>query len=321
MSWQYQEEPRVSPAGKNFDMLTILILLFAAEPTYDTKIRKIRELRAEELEAARFERYEEMANIRLERDTEIASITANERADLDSIRTEATQKLQRVLAQQEQCEAEGEAVEATCRTEWNGKIEETRAAYEELKETVREERDVEVEQIRLSMEAEQANITSETTTQYEAIQQSKSQQLVTLKNEREVECAAAGFEEACVDRFDDHIEEARVAMEEEMEHLRLEQVKALQTIESTRTKQVEELEIQRQEKVDALREEWKVSCTEKCTVCRETQEELLEEVHLEYEEQITMKRIHWDNQEKITRNEWKDIIHNTRVQRQSQIDR
>ena len=87
-------------ADKNFNMLTVHILLFPAEPTCETKIRKIREQRDDELEDARFDQEEEMANIRLERDTEVANITAQERADLESIRTEKTQELQRVLAQQ-----------------------------------------------------------------------------------------------------------------------------------------------------------------------------------------------------------------------------
>ena len=45
-----------------------MILLFAAEPTCDTKVRKIRNQRDGELEDVRFEREEEMANIRLDRD-------------------------------------------------------------------------------------------------------------------------------------------------------------------------------------------------------------------------------------------------------------
>merc|ERR1712241_552268 len=239
------------------------------EPTCTTKIRKIREQRDEELEDTRFEREEEMANVRLERGTEIANITAQERDDLETIRTEKTEELQRVLAQQEQCEGEGEGVEATCRTQWNEQIEETRAEYEGQKETVREERDVELEHIRQSLDRELSNITSEMTTRYDAIQQSREQQLERLREEREEECAAAGFEAECTDRFDDQIEDARIAMEAELE---------------------------RQARLDALREEWRVSCTDRCTVCRENMEELLEAVHLEFEEKITLARIHWDEQ-------------------------
>merc|ERR1712241_1566493 len=215
------------------------------EPTCETKIRKIREQRDEELEDTRFDQEEEMANVRLERDTEIANITATERDDLETIRTEKTEELQRVLAQQEQCEGEGEGVEATCRTQWNEQIEETRAEYEGQKETVREERDVELEHIRQSLDRELSNITSEMTTRYDAIQQSREQQLERLREEREEECAAAGFEAECTDRFDDQIEDARIAMEAELE---------------------------RQARLDALREEWRVSCTDRCTVCRENME-------------------------------------------------
>ena len=143
------------------------------------------------------------------------------------------------IPKQEQCEVEGEAIEATCRTEWNEKIEETRAEYEGQKELVREERDVEVEHIRQSMDAELASITSEMTTQYEAIQQSREQQLERLREKREEECAAAGFEEECTDRFEDQIEAATRAMEEELERMRTERERALQNIETLRTEQVE----------------------------------------------------------------------------------
>ena len=84
---------------------------------------------------------------------------------------------------------------------------------------------------------------------------------------------------------------------------------------------MEDLEIQRQERLDALREEWRVSCTDRCTVCRENQEELLEAVHLEYEEMITLARIHWDEQVRITETQWKDAIDHARVQGQAEIDR
>merc|ERR1712241_441124 len=143
------------------------------EPACETKVRKIRQQRDEELEDVRFAREDEMAQIRLNRDKEIASIIAEENEQLGAIRTEKTQELQKVLAQQEQCAVEGDVVEQTCRTEWNLQIEETRAQFEERKEKVREERDVELELTRQSMDAELAKVTSEMTTQYEAIQQSR----------------------------------------------------------------------------------------------------------------------------------------------------
>merc|ERR1719410_618793 len=121
------------------------------------------------------------------------------------------------------------------------------------------------------------------TTRYDAIQQSREQQLERLREEREEECAAAGFEAECTDRFDDQIEDARIAMEAELERMRHERDRALQDIETQRAAQVEELELERQARLDALREEWRVSCTDRCTVCRENMEELLEAVHLEYE--------------------------------------
>jgi len=123
-------------------------------------------------------------------------------------------ELQTVLAQQEQCAPQGDTIEATCRTEWNQQIEETRAHFEEQKEIVREERDLELENTRQAMDAELARVREEYTTQYEAIQQSREQQLMRLTEEREAECAAAGFEEECTDRFNDQIEAERVRMEQ-----------------------------------------------------------------------------------------------------------
>ena len=115
---------------------------------------------------------------------------------------------------QEQCAPQGDTIEATCRTEWNQQIEETRAHFEEQKEIVREERDLELENTRQAMDAELARVREEYTTQYEAIQQSREQQLMRLTEEREAECAAAGFEEECTDRFNDQIEAERVRMEQ-----------------------------------------------------------------------------------------------------------
>ena len=103
--------------------------------------------------------------------------------------------------------------------------------------------------------------------------------------------------------------------------MRVEWYKAVQKIETVRTEQVEKLEIQRHDRVEALIKEWRISCGKHCTVCREAQEELLEAVHLEYEEQITYVRIHWDEQLKITVTEWKDAMDRVRVQGQAKIDR
>ena len=50
---------------------TILFLLPVAEPTCDTKVRKVRVQRDKELEDALFDGEEEMAQKRLERDKEI----------------------------------------------------------------------------------------------------------------------------------------------------------------------------------------------------------------------------------------------------------
>ena len=68
---------------------------------------------------------------------------------------------------------------------------------------MREERDLELENTRQNLDAELARVRAEYTTQYEAIQQSREQQILRLTEEREAECAAAGFEAECTDRFDD----------------------------------------------------------------------------------------------------------------------
>ena len=79
--------------------------------------------------------------------------------------------------------------------------------------------------------------------------------------------------------------------------------------------------MERQERLDALRDEWRVSCSDKCTVCRETQEQLLEKVHLEYEEKITNARIHWDEQVRIAEKQLKDSMDLIRMPRLMNIDR
>merc|ERR1712117_920028 len=232
------------------------------------------------------------------------------------IRTSHTAELQGVLASQEQCAVQGDNIEATCRTEWNRQIEETRAHYEEQKEIVREERDLELENTRQNLDAELARVRAEYTTQYEAIQQSREQQILRLTEEREAECAAAGFEAECTDRFDDQIEAERVRMEQELERMRLERDRALLEIETRRTG-----ELERQGRLDTLREEWRVSCTDQCDVCRETQEELLEEVHLEYEEKILLARLRFDEETSVTETRWKETMDLERVQATAVIDR
>jgi len=291
------------------------------EPACETKVRKIREQRDAELEDVRFDREEEMAQIRLERDREIANIANMENENLEATRTDFAEQLQVVLASQDQCIVEGDVYEETCVSDWNRQIDEMRAHYEEQKEMVREERDMEIENTRQNMDADLARITADMDAQYEAIMASREQQLERLRAEREEECAAAGFEELCTDRFDDQIEEERRRMEAELEHMRLERDNALLDIETRRTAETEMLEAERQGRLDALREEWKVSCTDQCTVCRETQEELLEAVHLEYEEKLDLARINYDEETIETEQMWKDTIDLYRIQMQAEIDR
>ena len=93
--------------------------MFAAEPVCQTKVKKIRQQRDAELEGVRFDKEALMAQVRLDRDREIADIAARENEQLELIRATFVQQLERVLAEQGQCDAKGDAVEATCRTQYN----------------------------------------------------------------------------------------------------------------------------------------------------------------------------------------------------------
>ena len=85
--------------------------------------------------------------------------------------------------------------------------------------------------------------------------------------------------------------------------------------------QVKELEKAREDRLDALRKEWKIACTDQCTMCRETQEELMEAVHLEYEENIGKARIHGDEEARATETEYKDNMDQVKTEGQAEIER
>ena len=93
--------------------------LFAAEPVCQTQLKKIRKQRDAELEGVRYDKESLMAQVRLDRDRKIADIVAQEIERLDAIRADFVQKLAKVLAEQGKCDARGDAVEATCRTQYN----------------------------------------------------------------------------------------------------------------------------------------------------------------------------------------------------------
>ena len=85
---------------KNSIGIQFFLCCCAAEPTCETKVRKIRGQRDIELENRRFAGEEEMAQKRLDRDAEIAGITKQEREQLGKLRTEKTKELEGVLEQQ-----------------------------------------------------------------------------------------------------------------------------------------------------------------------------------------------------------------------------
>ena len=64
-----------------------------------------------------------------------------------------------------------------------------------------------------------------------------------------------------------------------------------------------------------------MACTDQCTMCRETQEELMEAVHLEYEENISKERIHADEEVRATEKEWKDNMDQVKVEGKAEIER
>ena len=56
-------------------------------------------------------------------------------------------------------------------------------------------------------------------------------------------------------------------------------------------------------------------------MCRETQEELMEAVHLEYEENISKERIHAEEEVRATEKEWKDNMDQVKVEGKAEIER
>merc|ERR1712046_288755 len=50
------------------------------------------------------------------------------------------------------------------------------------------------------------------------------------------------------------------------------------------------------QEITAMRIEWKRTCTDKCNLCREEQEGLIEVVHKKREGQLRGIRLHWNNQ-------------------------
>ena len=56
-------------------------------------------------------------------------------------------------------------------------------------------------------------------------------------------------------------------------------------------------------------------------MCRETQEELMEAVHLEYEENIGKARIDGDEEARETEKEYKDKIDQVKTEGQAEIEK
>merc|ERR1739842_97870 len=103
--------------------------------------------------------------------------------------------------------------------------------------------------------------------------------------------------------------------EEEVNRIRLELDTVLENVEIERKKHVEVIEIERKTVLDQLRAEWKMACTDKCTICREAQETLLEKVHAEQEEKLVQARVHWEETERKERLAIKEQIEIVQVNR------
>lgn len=261
------------------------------EPSCDEKVRKITEQRTTELDHVRFEHEEELEMIRIEREEQLVKIRHQLNEETEVIQIAQRTKMEQFLSKREQCEDQND--EETCRAEWDRKIDDKRAHYEEQMEIVREEKDEETESVRRRMDAEIERIRVTLVQEIKNIERDTDVELQRLRVERE---KCAGDVMTCTDAFDDKIEQVRVRLEEDIRRMRLEQNRILERVVIQRNRQLEIIEMARKQEITAMRLEWRRTCTDKCTLCREEQEGLLELVHRKREDQLRGIRVHWDNQ-------------------------
>ena len=209
--------------------------------------------------------------------------------EVETIQTRRRQQIIKLDADRKKCEMKND--EETCRSGWDLKIEEQRIHFEEQYEILREERDTETVIRRLAGDEKLKQVRIERKQQIDAHQEASTKELMSLTQERE---ACKGDIESCQDKFDTEINQVRVKMEEETKKIRLELDTVLESIEIERKKQVDIIELERKTELDQLRTEWKMTCTDKCNVCRETQDQLLEKVHAEQEEKLVQVLARWD---------------------------
>merc|ERR1712227_1031267 len=74
--------------------------------------------------------------------------------------------------------------------------------------------------------------------------------------------------------------------EEDIRQFRLESNRIMERVVIQRNRQLQIIEMARKQEINAMRIEWKRTCTDKCTLCREEQNGLLEIVHAKWDDQI-----------------------------------
>ena len=254
------------------------LALILAEPDCDEKVRKIREVRDEELESARFLKEEQMHQIRRDRETEISNVGSTMMMDISTIQSTSRQQIQQYTVQREQCQMEND--EMTCRAEWGAKIEEKRAHFEEEEEKLREERDKKLESTKRQMRDELTKIRVEKTNEVTQTTNTFNTKITQITQERD---ACEGDFESCQQKYDSEVNGVHMRFTQEIERIRLARETVINNLETERKTKIEIIEEEQNTELDQLREEWKRSCTDKCNVCRETQNELLQKVHHEVE--------------------------------------
>merc|ERR1711884_844556 len=286
------------------------------EPDCDEKVRKIREARDEELEAARFLKEEQMLQIRTDRETEISSVRSQETMDISIVQSTRRQQIQQYTEQREQCQMEND--EVTCRADWDAKIEEKRAHFEEEEEKLREERDKDIEFTRKQLEDELTKIRVEKTNEVTQTTNTFNSKITQMTQERD---ACEGDLESCQQKYDSEVNGVRMRTTQEIERIRLERETVINNLEIERKKKIEIIEVEQTAELDQLRAEWKVSCTDKCNVCRETQNELLQKVHDEGESKMTQIRVTYSEtirQEQLVTKEQMELVN---VRSKTEIER
>ena len=254
-------------------------------------MRKIRAQTTTELDRVTFAHEEQMEVIRIKREEELVKIRHQLNEETEIIQIQQKQKMDVFYSKMDQCDAENDADQ--CRHELDELIDVTRAHYEEQEEITREEHDVEKESVRRQMDVEVEKIRVDLVNEITQIERDTDAELQRLRVERD-NCKVDVL--SCTDIYDDKIEGVRIKLEEDIRQFRLESNRVMERVVIQRNRQLQIIEMARKQEINALRIEWKRTCTDKCTLCREEQNGLLEIVHAKREDQLNGIRVHWDDQ-------------------------